>query len=354
MTTPFYLKIDTDCFAINDDKRWIDSIKDRYSYAFITNRWGYTKNADRIISLEDWADQQELFKTSPRLNLKPNEHNTIVHSRIISFFFVGNTRWTNEMSGLCWNKDHYDLPVPSHDTFLWYCAQRGKYPYKTYKFKQNGFNHFNLSKAKKQIDITTDSDLIDLSNSNKAIDTNKINIHIGCGRKKYDNWYNTDKKQLDITQTESWTQNKILKNSIQKILAEHVFEHLSDNDRILSIQNFYKFLIPGGFIRIAVPDGFHPDPEYIDAVKVGGSGKSAYDHKFLYTYISLTNLFKQYGFDSRLLEFFDENGSFHQYPWKIEDGFIRRSYRFDRRNKYKPLSYTSLIIDFIKPQSAIC
>lgn len=151
--TPFYLKLDTDCFAINDSKDWIQHIEDRNKYVFISSPWGYTKNADRIIKLENWADNIDEFKSKPRLNLIPNENNTIIHPRIISFFFIGNTEWTKRMSSYCILDHHIELPVPSQDTFLWYCAARGGFSYKRIKFKKYGFIHTRLKKAKKIIRI---------------------------------------------------------------------------------------------------------------------------------------------------------------------------------------------------------
>ena len=180
------------------------------------------------------------------------------------------------------------------------------------------------------------------------IQTNKLKIHVGCGRKFYDGWFNCDKNLLDISNYESWISNNIAENSVQRILAEHVFEHLSNEDRHKTIKNFYYFLGNNGFARIAVPDGFHPDKEYIQQVDVGGTGKSAYDHKFLYNYKTLTELFISYGFTCNLLEFFDESHIFHQKEWSSDDGFIKRSKNFDRRNKKNQLKYTSLIIDFYK------
>lgn len=329
--TPFYLKIDTDCYATKHNNKWIQMINDRYKHVFISNPWGYTKNAERISTLEKWSETISIFDDEPKLNLTVNQNNTIIHSRIISFIFIGNTEWTNNMSKFCWKDNHFELPVASHDTFLWYCAARGNYNYKTVKFKKYGFIHTRLKKG--MLSIRFDNDL--------------IKLHIGCGRKKYENWWNTDKNILDIVEENSWYKNNIKENSIHRILAEHVFEHLSDKNRRLAILNFKKFLNKeNGSIRIAVPDGFHPDKDYIENVKVKGIGKSAYDHKFLYNYQTLISLFKEYGFNYKLLEYFDEHNNFHYFDWNIEDGFIKRSSKFDRRNRKKPLSYTSLIIDF--------
>ena len=45
------------------------------------------------------------------------------------------------------------------------------------------------------------------------------------------------------------------------------------------IKNFYKYSDEKINIRIAVPDGFHADENYISIVKPGGTGEGAEDHK---------------------------------------------------------------------------
>ena len=57
--------------------------------------------------------------------------------------------------------------------------------------------------------------------------------------------------------------------------------------------NCYEFLRPGGRLRIAVPDGFHPEPGYIEYVRPGGTGIGADDHKVLYNYQSLRKLLEK-------------------------------------------------------------
>jgi predicted SAM-dependent methyltransferase len=80
-------------------------------------------------------------------------------------------------------------------------------------------------------------------------------------------------------------------------------------------------------------------------VKINGSGCGAKDHKVLYTYKSLKRLFETAGFKVTLQECFDDAGEFHQTDWSPADGKIRRSKRFDERNKDGALNYTSIILD---------
>lgn len=160
-------------------------------------------------------------------------------------------------------------------------------------------------------------------------------------------WIPTDVHTLNLLKSERW---KIFfkENSINAILAEHVWEHLSPSEGKVAARTCYQFLKKGGYARIAVPDGLHNKPEYIEYVKPGGSGAGADDHKILYTYKSIKEAFEQAGFQVRLLEYFDENGRFHFNDWDPAKGMIHRSKRFDERNSNGELNYTSLIIDAVK------
>ena len=106
-----------------------------------------------------------------------------------------------------------------------------------------------------------------------------------------------------------------------------------------------RTLKKGGYIRIAVPDGYHVSKVYIDTVKPKGSGLGSDDHKQLFNYETLSKQLVMAGFSVELLEWFDEFGNFNFRDWTINDGFVTRSSRYDERNMINPLSYTSLIID---------
>ena len=161
-------------------------------------------------------------------------------------------------------------------------------------------------------------------------------------------WISTEVHFLDLLKPNDWIKY-FREASISKILAEHVWEHLSYEDGCIAAQTCFKFLKEGGGrLRIAVPDGFHPGKEYIDHVKPGGIGPGADDHKILYNYKSITEMLTQAGFEVTLLEYFDESAIFHNINWDKNDGFVRRSIKFDERNKDGRPNYTSLIVDAIK------
>lgn len=175
-------------------------------------------------------------------------------------------------------------------------------------------------------------------------EANIVKVVVGAGGIYDAGWIPTDQDTLDLLNRNTWD-SIFTVNSIDNILAEHVFEHFTLDNARLAIKNCGDFLKGSGNLRIAVPDGFHPDKEYIDYVKPNGCGAGSDDHKVLYDYRSLLELFKNTNFKVELLEYFDETGEFHYQPWDINDGKIRRSKIFDPRNQNGELKYTSLIID---------
>lgn len=116
----------------------------------------------------------------------------------------------------------------------------------------------------------------------------------------------------------------------------------------MMLKNFSKFTDQDINIRIIVPDGFHKDKEYIDTVKPGGTGYGSDDHKNLFNYISLSEIFGKYGFKANPIEYWDENSIFHTEYQNDNNGYVRRSFKNDKRNRDGNPHYTSLIIDFIR------
>ena len=133
--------------------------------------------------------------------------------------------------------------------------------------------------------------------------------------------------------------------SLDAVLAEHVWEHLTPTEGEVAAVHCFRFLRPGGYVRAAVPDGLHPSAEYRQWVRPSGVGPGADDHKVLYNYRTFGALFERAGFSVELLEYFDEQGRFHEQPWDPALGMIHRSSRLDDRNRGGTLAYTSLVLD---------
>lgn len=176
---------------------------------------------------------------------------------------------------------------------------------------------------------------------------NEIKLVVGAANTKFPGWFSTDIVTLDVT-NENQFKKYFKKKKINKILAEHVLEHLSEDDLHLMIKNFYRYSSDDINIRIAVPDGFHCDENYINTVKPFGTGVGADDHKHLFNYKSLSKYFEEYSFKSKPLEFWDENRTFNTTYKNDDSGFIGRSFINDKRNVNGKPQYTSLIVDFIK------
>jgi len=180
-------------------------------------------------------------------------------------------------------------------------------------------------------------------------DLDDLRFDIGAGKLCADAaWISTDRDLLDITREDHW--HEILgRHRVAKVMAEHVWEHLTADDARRAQRNAHAFLKPGGHLRLAVPDGRHPDPAYLERVRPGGTGPGADDHKVLYTVETLSQSLEAAGFVVRPLEYWDARGEFQFRDWSTADGKIVRSRRFDPRNAAGTLAYTSLIVDAIKP-----
>jgi len=160
-------------------------------------------------------------------------------------------------------------------------------------------------------------------------------------------WFETDVLILDVTQ-EAHFRHFFTGRPIRMVFAEHVLEHLTAEQIELMARNIHKYSGPDVNIRVAVPDGFHADPQYIESVRPGGTGAGADDHKHLFTYRSLPPLFGKHGYRAILLEYWDEDRQFHTTYRNDGKGTVRRSLVNDARNADGRPHYTSLIVDFTK------
>ena len=177
-----------------------------------------------------------------------------------------------------------------------------------------------------------------------AASSRPINIIIGAGETRYDGWLATDIPAFHVLKHEHWAL-LFQPGSINRMLAEHVFEHLTIDELGQFLRLARIYLSAGGRIRLAVPDGNHPDANYIKHVRPGGIGEGADDHKVLYTSDKIVKVFQKSDYDFQLLEFFDASGVFHREQWHAEAGFVGRSASNDERNVDGKLVYTSLIVD---------
>lgn len=176
-----------------------------------------------------------------------------------------------------------------------------------------------------------------------------LRIIVGAGSIIQSGFISLQESDLDITDAQQWAQ-LFEPNSIDAIVAEHVFEHLTFSEGLQAARNCYRYLKHGGTLRIAVPDGFHPDQNYIDWV-APGTGYNGDDHKVLFNYRSLARLMKSAGFFLDYKEFWNEQGEFYTEEMEDRRGQMRRtSHDFWAKllSARVGANYTSLVIDGIK------
>jgi predicted SAM-dependent methyltransferase len=175
-----------------------------------------------------------------------------------------------------------------------------------------------------------------------------LRLVLGSGGIADPGWIATDARTLDVTDPSSWAR-LVAPASVDALLAEHVWEHLEPEEGRRAAANCLAVLRPGGYLRLAVPDGFHADPQYRAMVRPGGTGAGADDHRVLYDVRSLTALLEGVGFRVDPIEYFDEEGRFVRGRLDPRRGVIWRSLEFDERNAGGEPRCTSLIVDAVKP-----
>ncbi|MEO1788991.1 MAG: hypothetical protein AAFR34_04750 [Pseudomonadota bacterium] len=175
-----------------------------------------------------------------------------------------------------------------------------------------------------------------------------LRIVVGAGSIFDPGWCPSEIDTLDLLSRRDWV-NALGKRKIDAILAEHVWEHLSAEQGTTAARTCFEFLKPGGYLRWAVPDAFHPSEEYREMCRPGGTGAGADDHKVFYNHKTATKMFADVGFVVEMKQYFESNGTFHRADWDPDDGKIHRSAEFDWRNADGELRYTSLFLDARKP-----
>jgi predicted SAM-dependent methyltransferase len=168
-----------------------------------------------------------------------------------------------------------------------------------------------------------------------------LRVMLGAGPMHVSGWFQTDKEILDVTSPDDWS-TLFAPGSIDSLLSEHMFEHLSEEEARAALIECHRYLKPVGLFRIAVPDGYRRDLTYVNEVSPPKDG-----HKVLYNIDTLTALLQSVGFRTTPLEYFDAQERFYAVTWDENEGMIYRSVRFDSQQEFQRdgLFYTSLIVD---------
>lgn len=137
--TPFWTKLDADC-QVDQKTRLFESPKWR-AFDLVSHRWGYTKPASWVPALEEWRKKKDIgvqFIPDEQLVLEPGQR-TFRSSRIQSFACFHNTLSSQRMAEPA--MEDGILPVPSHDTYLWFMAEALGLKTEKVNLKKWGFRH---------------------------------------------------------------------------------------------------------------------------------------------------------------------------------------------------------------------
>jgi len=130
--TDYFVKID--CDVTFKDDRDVFNGKD-LNYDIVGHSWGYTKPAHWIKELDSWADDKELGGGGEYKDDFDESKKTFPHRRLASFMCLHKKQFVQEASEIAGGV----LPVPSHDTYLWYVANRSpKYNWGSKNIKKRG------------------------------------------------------------------------------------------------------------------------------------------------------------------------------------------------------------------------
>ena len=141
VNTTYWLKLDTDVVATGVPD-WIDAGWFSELPAIVSHPWGFTKPANQMVLLDQWAEENKL--PGEPLNLVPEPGSDRVrHKRIISWCGFFHSEFTNYCSVLANGDYKYGLPVPSQDGYLWYLAQRTKQGACRCQMKTRGWEHWS-------------------------------------------------------------------------------------------------------------------------------------------------------------------------------------------------------------------
>jgi hypothetical protein len=112
----YWVKLDCDSYFTDDSDVFT---QEHFDYDMYGQSWGYTKPRKWLAKMDQWAGENGLEGGSLFEDLDVAE-NGYSHKRIISKICLHKTDFIKEAVKYAPKR----LPIPSHDTFLWYMAER--------------------------------------------------------------------------------------------------------------------------------------------------------------------------------------------------------------------------------------
>lgn len=147
--------------------------------------------------------------------------------------------------------------------------------------------------------------------------------------------------QHDITQ-----EFPLEENSVARILTEDTLEHLEHDEIPSVLDECYRLLEEGGFIRIGVPDYNNPKDNF--CIEKGYDPRHD-GHKTMTHYDLMAEILVESKFDDYEFKHYWRDGIFHMTPIDYSEGFVRRTPDNDPRNHDgNALHVTSLVVDLHK------
>ncbi len=137
--------------------------------------------------------------------------------------------------------------------------------------------------------------------------SNSVDLILGAALTNQKGWFSTNEDWLDICKEDHWNRLFNSQKRVKRVLAEHVFEHLTVVEMRNSLKLIFENMVEGGSLRIAVPDGNNPNQEYRKNCGINGIGADASDHKQFLTYEFLSREVEKIGFQNILVEGYLKN-----------------------------------------------
>lgn len=196
-----------------------------------------------------------------------------------------------------------------------------------------------------------------------------VKLNVGAGGTAYEGWISAERHHLDITRPERFCR-MLAGTKVERVLAEHVVEHVYRSDFEGFLAGIKPFMAEGGTIRIAVPDALHPSEYVRRLTEPGGLEPGADDHKEFYSIYDMREIAAGAGYALDPVEYFDDEGAFHHRSDDWTRGYVSRSLK-NYRGRFTSdpgelqklhdslperakeqfvsmnITYTSLIVDFV-------
>jgi len=154
---------------------------------------------------------------------------------------------------------------------------------------------------------------IERSRAARLAHTPRLRLHLGCAWNRLPGWVNIDLLRPGRSLNLYWDLRRGLPfppNSIEAIFAEHLFEHLTYAQGIELMNECWRVLLPGGVLRIGVPDlgryvaSYLGQDGLIERVRPGrptraialGEPFFLYGHRCMYDFETLDTACKVAGF----------------------------------------------------------